>query len=295
MDTDRTFRAVALMLCALALFDGMGLIIKHLSLRYSAAELSAWRNVFGLVPSLIVLFGSKSWRDNGRVWKLRQWRMALLRGLILTFAQFSFYLSLGLLSFATASTITYANSLFAVALAVPLLGEKVGALRWGAVVVGFIGVVWIVRPGSDAFSSAALLPLAAAACYALVGVTARMMDGDVPTPLINLYSSVVALVGAVLLALLTGGFTQVQETADMALIITMGGFGGSAVLLLIMAYRMTEQSNLAPFNYFGIPLAFVLGWVFFDETPWSELFPGALLVLASGLLIVWRERQLRRV
>jgi len=295
MDTDRTFRAVALMLCALALFDGMGLIIKHLSPRYSAAELSAWRNVFGLVPSLIVLLGSKSWQDNGRVWKLRQWRMALLRGLILTFAQFSFYLSLGLLSFATASTITYANSLFAVALAVPLLGEKVGALRWGAVVVGFIGVIWIVRPGSDAFTSAALLPLAAAACYALVGVTARMMDGDVPTPLINLYSSVVALVGAVLLALLTGGFTQVQETTDMALIVMMGGFGGSAVLLLIMAYRMTEQSNLAPFNYFGIPLAFVLGWVFFDETPWSELFPGALLVLASGLLIVWRERQLRRV
>ena len=295
MDTDRTFRAVALMLCALALFDGMGLIIKHLSPRYSAAELSAWRNVFGLVPSLIVLLGSKSWRDNGRVWKLRQWRMALLRGLILTFAQFSFYLSLGLLSFATASTITYANSLFAVALAVPLLGEKVGALRWGAVVIGFIGVIWIVRPGSDAFTSAALLPLAAAACYALVGVTARMMDGDVPTPLINLYSSVVALVGAVLLALLTGGFTQVQETTDMALIVMMGGFGGSAVLLLIMAYRMTEQSNLAPFNYFGIPLAFVLGWVFFDETPWSELFPGALLVLASGLLIVWRERQLRRV
>tara|TARA_R110002020_G_scaffold206021_2_gene410836 strand:- start:7122 stop:8009 length:888 start_codon:yes stop_codon:yes gene_type:complete len=295
MDTDRTFRAVALMLCALALFDGMGLIIKHLSPRYSAAELSAWRNVFGLVPSLIVLFGSKAWWDNGRVWKLRQWRMALLRGLILTFAQFSFYLSLGLLSFATASTITYANSLFAVALAVPLLGEKVGALRWGAVVVGFIGVIWIVRPGSDAFTSAALLPLAAAACYALVGVTARMMDGDVPTPLINLYSSVVALVGAVLLALLTGGFTQVQETTDMALIVMMGGFGGSAVLLLIMAYRMTEQSNLAPFNYFGIPLAFVLGWVFFDETPWSELFPGALLILASGLLIVWRERQLRRV
>lgn len=295
MDTDRTFRAVALMLCALALFDGMGLIIKHLSPRYSAAELSAWRNVFGLVPSLIVLFGSKAWRAGGRVWKLRQWRMALLRGLILTFAQFSFYLSLGLLSFATASTITYANSLFAVALAVPLLGEKVGALRWSAVVVGFIGVIWIVRPGSDAFSPAALLPLGAAMCYALVGVTARMMDGDVPTPLINLYSSVVALVGAVMLALLTGGFTQVQSSSDMALIVAMGGFGGSAVLLLIMAYRMTEQSNLAPFNYFGIPLAFLLGWVFFDEAPWTELFPGALLILASGLLIVWRERQLRRV
>lgn len=294
MKTDRTLTAVLFLLCALTLFDGMGLIIKHLSPRYSAAELSAWRNTFGLIPSLVVLYASRDWHAKGRIWKLRQWRMALSRGLILTVAQFSFYLSLGLLTFATASTITYANSLFAVALAVPLLGEKVGWIRWSAVLVGFVGVVWIVRPGGDTFTPAALLPLGAAACYALVGVTARMVDDDVPTPLINLYSSVVALGGAVVLTLLTGGFTPIQYTSDMLLIIAMGGFGGTAVLLLIMAYRRAEQSNLAPFNYFGIPLAFVLGWVFFDEAPWGELFPGALLILASGLLIVWRERQLRR-
>ncbi len=294
MKTDRTFTAVLLLLCALTLFDAMGLIIKHLSPRYGAAELSAYRNTFGLIPSLIVLYASKDWHAKGRVWKLRQWRLALARGVILTFAQFSFYLSLGLLTFATASTITYANSLFAVALATVLLAEKVGWIRWSAVLLGFIGVVWIVRPGSDTFSPAALLPLGAAMCYALVGVTARMMDGDVPTPLINLYSSIVALFGAIILALVTGGFTPLDQATDIWWLIAMGGFGGSAVLLLIMAYRMAEQSNLAPFNYFGIPLAFLLGWFFFDEAPWDELFPGALLILASGLLIVWRERRLNR-
>ena len=294
MKTDRTFTAVLLLLCALTLFDAMGLIIKHLSPQYGAAELSAYRNTFGLIPSLIVLYASKDWHAKGRVWKLRQWRLALARGVILTFAQFSFYLSLGLLTFATASTITYANSLFAVALATVLLAEKVGWIRWSAVLLGFIGVVWIVRPGSDTFSPAALLPLGAAMCYALVGVTARMMDGDVPTPLINLYSSIVALFGAIILALVTGGFTPLDQATDIWWLIAMGGFGGSAVLLLIMAYRMAEQSNLAPFNYFGIPLAFLLGWFFFDEAPWDELFPGALLILASGLLIVWRERRLNR-
>jgi drug/metabolite transporter (DMT)-like permease len=294
MKTDRTFTAVLLLLGALTLFDGMGLIIKHLSPRYSAAELSAWRNVFGLVPALIVLVSSRTWHARGRIWRMRQWRLALSRGLLLTVAQFAFYLSLGLLTFATASTITYANSLFAVALAVPLLGEKVGWVRWSAVLMGFVGVIWIVRPGSDSFTVAALLPLGAAMCYALVGVTARMMDDDVPTPLINLYSSLVALLGAVVLALVTGGFTAIERGTDVLWLMAMGGFGGSAVLLLIMAYRMAEQSNLAPFNYFGIPLAFLLGWVFFDEAPWRELFPGALLILASGLLIVWRERQLKR-
>lgn len=294
MKTDRTLTAVLLLLCAITLFDAMGLIIKHLSPRYGAAELSAYRNTFGLIPSLIILYSSRDWHTKGRIWKLRQWRLALSRGVILTFAQFSFYLSLGMLTFATASTITYANSLFAVALATVLLGEKVGWIRWGAVVLGFIGVIWIVRPGSDTFSPAALLPLGAAMCYALVGVTARLMDSDVPTPLINLYSSVVALFGAVILAFATGGFTPLAYSTDIWWLIAMGGFGGSAVLLLIMAYRMAEQSNLAPFNYFGIPLAFLLGWVFFGEAPWGELFPGALLILASGLLIVWRERRLKR-
>ena len=100
--------------------------------------------------------------------------------------------------------------------------------------------------------------------------------------------------GAVILALFTGGFTPLDRASDIWWLVAMGGFGGTAVLLLIMSYRMAEQSNLAPFNYFGIPLAFLLGWVFFDEAPWDELFPGALLILASGLLIVWRERRLKR-
>ena len=73
----------------------------------------------------------------------------------------------------------------------------------------------------------------------------------------------------------------------------MGGFGGSAVLCLVISYRMTEQSNLAPFSYFGIPMAFVLGWLFFGEAPFGDLFPGVLLIVAGGLLVIWRERRMK--
>lgn len=294
MKTDRTLTAIILMLLAIALFDAMGLIIKHLSPRFRASELSAYRNIFGLIPSMIVLYLSRDWHARGRILRVAQWKLAALRGVILTFAQFFFYLSLGLISFATAATITYANALFAVAFAIPLLGERVGAMRWAAVIAGFVGVVWIVRPGADAFEPAALLPLAAAACYALVGVMARMINDDVPTPLINLYSTGVAMIGAIILALATGGFTPMMVSTDIWWIMAMGAFGGCAVLLLIAAFRMTEQSNLAPFNYFGIPLAFGLGWLFFDEQPWDELFPGAFLIVGSGLLIIWREQLQRR-
>lgn len=288
--TDRTGLAIVLSLVALTLFDAMGLIIKHLSDGYSAAELSAWRNLFGLIPSIIVLWFSKAWRAGGKRLKIRQWKLAFFRGAIVTFAQLCFYMSLGLMAFATASTITYASALFTTALAIPLLGERVGWVRWCAVLVGFVGVIMVVEPGGDGFNIYALLPLAAAAFYALVGVTARLFDDDVPSPLVNLYSSLTAAIGAFTIAYFWGGFSPIASATDLGWIIAMGGFGGTAVLFLIVSYRMTEQSNLAPFSYFGIPLAFGLGWLFFDEAPWSTLFPGAILIAAGGLLIVWRER-----
>ncbi|MEM6371989.1 MAG: DMT family transporter [Pseudomonadota bacterium] len=292
---DRTGLAIVLSLVALTLFDAMGLVIKHLSDSYSAAELSAWRNLFGLIPSLVALALSQTWHRAGRQLSIRQWKLALARGAFVTLAQLCFYLSLGMMAFATASTITYANALFMTALAAPLLGERVGWMRWGAVLIGFVGVVLVIRPGTDTFSVTALLPLGAAAIYALAGVTARMMDDDVPSALVNLYSSVAALVGSGLIALGFGGFTPIHNGEDLVWIIAMGGFGGTAVLCLVISYRMAEQSTLAPFSYFGIPLAFVLGWVFFDETPWNTLFPGALLIAAGGLLIIWRERRRDRV
>ena len=290
--TDRTGLAIVLSLIALALFDAMGLVIKLLSDRYSPMELSAWRNLFGLIPAMIAVYGSRAWHDAGKPIRIRQWKLALSRGVIVTFAQLCFYMSLGLMAFATATTITYANALFMTALAVPILGEKVGWVRWSAVLVGFIGVVLIMRPGTDTFSPYAILPLGAAAFYASVGVTARLFDEDVPTPLISLYSAVTALFASGLIAAFWGGYTPIQSWSDFGWIVAMGGFGGTAVLFLVASYRMAEQSNLAPFSYFGIPLAFVMGWVFFGETPWDTLFPGALLIIGGGLLIIWRERKI---
>jgi len=291
---NRTSLAIVISLLALVLFDAMGLIIKRLSTDYGAAELSAYRNMFGLIPAAVALWWSHDWHAGGRKMGLRQWRLAVLRGVVLTLAQFAYYLSLGILAFATATTITYANALFVVVLSVFILRERIGLPRWSAVVVGFVGVVLVVGPGRDTFSSAALLPLIAAACYAFTTVTARLFDDGVPTPMINLYSSFIAACGALVLAAGTTGFSPLAHQTDIWWIAAMGAFGGSAVLLLITAVRMTEQSNLAPFSYFGIPIAFVLGWLFFGETPWHDLFPGALLIVLGGLVIIWRERRLKQ-
>lgn len=292
--SDNAVLAILISIAALVLFDLMGLIIKHLSTRYSAAELSAYRNLFGLVPSVIALWMTTGWRTGGRSLRIRQWKLAALRGLSVTFAQLMFYLSLGIMAFATATTISYTTALFTTALAVPILRETVGWVRWLAVAVGFVGVMMILQPGSDAFTWALMLPVGASFLYAFSGVTARLIDPDVPTPLFNLHSSAFAAVGSFMLAMAVGGFSPLASLEDLGFIILMGMFGGSAVLCLVVAYRMTEPSNLAPFSYFGIPIAFVLGWLFFDEAPVDDLWPGAVLIVIGGLMIVYRERRLRR-
>lgn len=286
--------AIVISIAALVLFDLMGLLIKYLSPSYSAAELSAYRNVFGLIPSILALWMHSGWRRSGRGLRLAQWRLAAARGVAVACAQLMFYLSLGLIAFATATTISYSTALFTTALAVPILGERVGLIRLGAVAIGFVGVVMMIRPGGEGVAGHMLLPLGAAALYAYASVTSRLINPDVPTPLFNLYSTTVAACASIMLVLALGGFAPLESLRDLGLIVLMGMCGGSAVLCLVIAYRMTEPSNLAPFSYFGIPIAFLLGWVFFGEAPIDDLFPGALLIVAGGLLIVYRERALRK-
>lgn len=291
---NRTGLAIILSLLALVLFDAMGLIIKLLSTKFSAAELSTWRNLFGLLPAFLVLYASKTWRENGKKIIINQWKLALLRGVIASLAQLCFYWSLGLMAFATASTITYSGALFATAFAIPILGERVGIVRWLAVIIGFLGVVFILQPGSDAFTHYSILPLAAAAFYALLTITAKLFDSQVSSALVNVYASLSSTVCAAILTLFLGGFSPISSLDEIFWIIMMGAFGGSAVLLYVVSYRMTEQSNLAPFSYFGIPIAFFFGWAFFDETPWDAIFPGGILIICGGLLIFWRERSFKR-
>ncbi|MGY8789386.1 MAG: hypothetical protein ACKVKR_03680, partial [Pseudomonadales bacterium] len=99
--------------------------------------------------------------------------------------------------------------------------------------------IMVVQPGGAGFTVYALLPLVAAAFYALVGVTARLFDDDVPSPLINLYSSITGTIGATLIAYFWGGFAPIVSVFDLAWIILMGTFGGTAVLFLVVSYRMT--------------------------------------------------------
>ena len=276
---------------AIFLFDVQGAIVKYMGTRYPVEQLATFRNIFGLIPSLLVLWFSREWHDNGRQLAIRQWRFALLRGFYVAGAQFCFYLSLTKMELATATTLSFIGPVFITLLSIILLKHSVGIWRWLAVLFGFLGVLLIMHPGSQVFTPYALLPICAAFGYSLAVVSVRLLDDTIPTATINLYALGGALVGSTTILLSTGRYIAIETAGEWIWLIAMGTVGGFAVLSLITAYRLTSPSNLSPFEYFGIPFSFTLGWLFFNEAPFEKLFPGVILIVAGGLLIAWRERK----
>lgn len=287
-------KAVFIIILAIFCFDVQGALIKHMGGRYPVEQISFYRNLFGIVPNLILLLFSSEWHRSGRSFRVGLWQLALGRGLLLVFAQLFFYTAIVKMEFATATTLAFAGPLFITILSIPILGHKVGWVRGCAVALGFIGVVLVMKPGGDAFSSVALYPVAAALFYALTSLSARFFDKNVSSALISIYGSVGAMSLLLMFLIYKGDPILLDNLHDWLLFIAMGGIGGTAVFLLITAYRMTDPSSLSPFEYFGIPFSFFLGWVFFGETPFDSLFPGALFIVGGGLLVVWRERALKK-
>ncbi|MGB7317296.1 MAG: DMT family transporter [Planktotalea sp.] len=289
--TELSFKAIGLLILTILCFDVMSILVRVLSASYSAQELSAYRNVLGILPSLALLIWTGELRFKASSMKIEKWKLAIGRGVIVAFAQLFFYSALAQMELATVATLGQTNAFFVVILSVVYLGEKVGIWRIVALIIGFAGVVWILRPGSDAFSLTALLPIGAAACYGFAMVSVRKFGPNTSNALLYLYSSFGSALGAIALATFTTEFSPIHSIADGLLILLMSTIGGTGVLLMMIAFRMDSPSVLAPFWYFGILTAGLFGWLFFGEAPLDTLFPGVLLIVGAGVLIIWRERK----
>ena len=284
-------RAILVCLLAYLCFDLMSVHVRILSVRYSPQELSVYRNVLGVLPSILLLIYTRELSFDIKDYKIKKWKLAFGRGLLVALAQLLFYTALADLELATVSALGQTNAIFIVLIAVIFYGEKVGAWRWSAVIIGFGGAVWIMQPGSNMFTWTAALPIGAAFCYAASMVTLRSFDVSISSAIIYLYSSVAAALGAILLATGTTDFSPIQSMSDALLILSMSLCGGFGVVFLMYAFRQAPASVLAPFSYFGILTAFGLGWIVFDELPLDKLFPGVILIILSGLTILWREER----
>lgn len=284
-------RAILVCLLAYFCFDLMSVHVRILSASYSPQELSVYRNVLGVLPSILLLMYTRELSFDIKDYKIKKWKLAFGRGLLVALAQLLFYTALADLELATVSALGQTNAIFIVLIAVIFYREKVGLWRWSAVIIGFGGAVWIMQPGSNMFTWTAALPIGAAFCYAASMVTLRSFDVSISSAIIYLYSSIAAALGAILLATGTTDFSPIQSMSDALLILSMSLCGGFGVVFLMYAFRHAPASVLAPFSYFGILTAFGLGWIVFDELPLDKLFPGAILIILSGLTILWREER----
>lgn len=201
-------------------------------------------------------------------------------------AAFLFFTSLRYLPLADAFAIAFASPLFVTALSVPILGEHVGGRRWAAVIVGFIGVLIIVQPGTGSFRVEGLLPLGAALFHAIVMLLGRKMTRFMTTSAIMFWSSL----GAVLVTLtLMPSQWQTPNLPDFGVFVLMGIVGTAGMALITQGYRFAPAAVIAPFDYSSLLWAVLFGWIFWQDMPKPHVWAGAAILIACGLFILYRE------
>ncbi|KIN62621.1 Integral membrane protein DUF6 [Sulfitobacter noctilucicola] len=299
---NRPGRAIALKTAAVFLFMVMAALIKSASDAVPPGQAVFFRSLFAMPIIWLWLWQSGHLHDGfkannilGHVW----------RGLFGTTAMGLTFAGLALLPLPEVTAIGYATPMFTVLFAAMFLGERVRLFRLSAVALGLVGVMIVLAPRlsfdqsySTAATMGALMVLGASVLRALVQIHVRRLVQTDSTSAIVFYFSLTATVVS-LLSLPVGWLFPTPSLAwtipapsVFALIIGAGLIGGVAQIMVTSSYRFGTASMLAPFDYSSMIFATLIGWLVFSEVPTATILIGAALVIAGGVLIIWRERQL---
>ncbi|PKP74556.1 MAG: EamA/RhaT family transporter [Alphaproteobacteria bacterium HGW-Alphaproteobacteria-6] len=282
-----TRKGIAMMLLAIAVFTVMDALAKHLiGTGYSPLQV-VWARYFGQVALVLVLFAPRL----SVVLRSRYPGLQALRSVFQFGATALFFASLGHIGLAEATAIMDINPVLITLGAAVFLGERVGRRRLTGIAAALVGALIVIRPGMGAFVPAALLPLAAAFCYAGFALATRRVgrDEDLRTSLV--YS---ALLGTLITSALVPFVWQPVALGDLWGFVLIGVLGSLAQLCLIRAFTLAEAGTIAPFGYAGLILAAFWGWLFFGAVPDGATILGALVIAAAGLYVWHRETALAR-
>jgi drug/metabolite transporter (DMT)-like permease len=276
-------QAILLMLVTVLLFAGMNGFNKFLTQDYHPAQILWARYLFQVGVS--IAFGSAIGMRPMLV--TARPGLQIVRAVLLAVSSIFFVIALKHLPLAEVEALGFTAPLFVTALAVPLLGEKVGIRRWTAVIVGFIGVLVIVRPGFGTMTWPSALAVLTALCYALYQIVTRVLYRTDRSETTLFYSSVI---GMLLMAMAAPFFWRAPDLGGWMLMFLSGVFGGVSHFMLIKAIERAPTSWLQPFSYTQIVWAILIGLIVFGEVPDLRTIIGATIIVASGLYIVNRER-----
>ena len=284
-DTTRANRrGIRFMVAAMACFVVNDTLVKVASESLPAAQLVFVR---GTMATLLVLAVA---RATGVVVRpaqvVRGW--VARRAAIDALATLAYLVSLFHLPIATATAINMASPLFIVALAVPLLGERVDGPRRVAVALGFVGVLLVIQPRPGALDGYALLCLFATLLHALRDLVTRRIPPAVPSIVVTLATAVAVTVLAGALSVVEGW--RALDARGLALLAAASVFLAGGYHLIIRSVRTGEVSVVAPFRYTGLLWALVLGWAVWGDLPNAPAWAGIALLIATGTYLVRRER-----
>lgn len=225
------------------------------------------------------------------MFRVRRPALQLLRALMLASMTALNFWALQYLQLDVTGAIQFSVPILIALLSAKLLGERLDARRWLAIVAGFCGVLLVVRPGTQGFHPAIILSLLNALLYAFFNLLTRRLAAVESPAATQLMSAIGA--SALLAPLARAQWQTPQSWQLWALILFSGLCGGMGHFLLALAHRYASAGVLGPFIYQQIIYMTLLGWLVFDHVPDLAVVAGAVLVVASGLYLLYRE--LRRV
>ncbi len=279
-------RGILVMLLAILIFTLMDALAKSLVQRHSTLQV-IWARYFGqsAIVTLILL------RRIGPLLRARHPWLQMWRSVFQFGASAFFFYALNYIGLAEATAIADLNPVLITLGAAIFLGERIGPRRAVGVALALFGAMMIIRPGSDVFTLAALLPLGCGLCFAAYALITRAV-GATENGWTSLFYS--ALFGTVVTSVALPWVWQTPSGTDIAGFLVIGLMGAAAQMCLIRSFSLVEASVVAPFSYLGLVAAMGWGWLFFGALPDAWSIIGALVIVGAGLYVWHREAQISR-
>jgi drug/metabolite transporter (DMT)-like permease len=288
MNTPRSLhlRAALLMLGSTVFFALMAVAIRLASATLHTFEIAFFRNFFGLMAALPLLL-----RHGPDLLRTTQLPRYLFRCIIGVVSMMAGFWAIGHLPLAHAVALSYSTPIFVTIAAVMFLHEQVRARRWAAVALGFVGVVIIVRPGSDSFTAGSLVALAAAVLSGIVAIQIKQLSKVEPADRIVFYTTLLWVPMSLLPALTVWEW---PHGVVWVWVVAAGFLGTGGHMLWTRALKLGDVSALTPISFMQLPIVAVAGWLLFQEPldRWTAL--GAGVIFVANAYIAHRESQLVR-
>ncbi|MBL0942605.1 MAG: DMT family transporter [Alphaproteobacteria bacterium] len=275
---------ICYMLSAMLILVSVNCLAKDVVSHYPLLQIVFFRCFFSLIPCGVLLFKADGLKELHTQHPLRH----LIGGVIGTLALICLFLSLKLMPLADAVTIHFSETFFLTVLSSVLLREHAGPHGWISIIIGFLGILIIVRPSGVVTPLGVLAGILFALGDAIFMINSRVLTRTDSSVRIVIYFTLIA-------SLLTACFLPwvwIQPTLlDGIVLITLGIGGGIGQLCIIQAYRYAPAAIVAPMIYSALLWSVLFGYIFWDEVPDGMFFLGSSLVVLSGLYIIYQENR----